>query len=67
MNLQKLLLRIHLTFVQNYINFLSAGGSQSPKELIKHFGFDIEDEHFWQLGISEIESLLKEFKGMCDA
>jgi oligoendopeptidase F len=56
-----------VTFVQNYINFLSAGGSQSPKELIKHFGFDIEDEHFWQLGISEIESLLKEFKGMCDA
>lgn len=54
-------------FVQNYTNFLSAGGSQSPKELIKHFGFDIEDEHFWQLGISEIESLLKEFKGMCDA
>ena len=56
-----------VTFVQNYINFLSAGGSQSPKELIKHFRFDIEDEHFWQLGISEIESLLKEFKGMCDA
>ncbi|WP_333805132.1 M3 family oligoendopeptidase [Sulfurospirillum sp.] len=54
-------------FVQNYTSFLSAGGSQSPKELIKKFGFDIEDEHFWQLGISEIESLLKEFKGMCDA
>ena len=55
------------TFVQNYTSFLSAGGSQSPKELIKKFGFDIEDEHFWQLGISEIESLLVEFKGMCDA
>jgi len=54
-------------FVQNYTSFLSAGGSQSPKELIKKFGFDIEDEHFWQLGISEIESLLAEFKGMCDA
>jgi len=54
-------------FVQNYTSFLSAGGSQSPKELIQKFGFDIEDEHFWQLGISEIESLLKEFKGMCDA
>lgn len=55
------------TFVQNYTSFLSAGGSHSPKELIKKFGFDIEDEHFWQLGIDEIESLLREFKGMCDA
>lgn len=54
-------------FVQNYTSFLSAGGSQSPKELIKKFGFDIEDEHFWKLGIGEIENLLKEFKGMCDA
>ena len=53
-------------FVQNYISFLSAGGSQSPKELIKKFGFDIEDEAFWQLGIDEIKSLLEEFKGMCD-
>jgi len=54
-------------FVQNYTSFLSAGGSQSPKELIKKFGFDIEDENFWQLGIGEIESILAEFKGMCDA
>ena len=52
-------------FVQNYIAFLSAGGSQSPKELIKKFGFDIEDEQFWQLGIDEIKVLLEEFKGMC--
>lgn len=54
-------------FIQNYISFLSAGGSQSPKNLIAKFGFDIEDEAFWQLGILEIESLLKEFKEMCDA
>jgi len=54
-------------FVQNYTSFLSAGGSQSPKELIKKFGFDIEDENFWKLGIGEIESILAEFKGMCDA
>ena len=56
-----------VAFVQNYTSFLSAGGSQSPKELIKKFGFDIEDEDFWQLGIGEIEILLKEFKGMCNA
>jgi len=54
-------------FVQNYTSFLAAGGSQSPKELIKKFGFDIEDEQFWQLGINEIKILLDDFKGMCDA
>lgn len=54
-------------FIKNYTSFLSAGGSQSPKELIKKFGFDIEDEHFWKLGIREIENILEEFKGMSDA
>ncbi|MBV5277444.1 MAG: M3 family oligoendopeptidase [Campylobacteraceae bacterium] len=54
-------------FVKNYVSFLSAGGSQSPKELIKKFHFDIEDENFWKLGIGEIENLLEEFKGMSDA
>lgn len=53
-------------FVQTYTAFLSAGGSQSPKELIQKFGFDIEDENFWKLGIGEIEILLEEFKGLCD-
>lgn len=54
-------------FVKKYTQFLSAGGSQSPKALIECFGFDIEDEAFWALGISEIEGILEEFKGMCDA
>lgn len=54
-------------FVKNYVSFLSAGGSQSPKELIKKFNFDIEDENFWKLGIGEIKNLLEEFKGMTDA
>ena len=54
-------------FVKNYTHFLSAGGSQSPKELIAMFGFNIEDEAFWELGMGEIESILKEFKGLCDA
>ena len=41
---------------------LSLGGSVSPKELISVFGFDVEDENFWQFGFCEIEKLLKEFK-----
>ncbi|EAK0465047.1 oligoendopeptidase F [Campylobacter upsaliensis] len=49
-------------FKELYIKMLSRGGSVSPKELIGVFGFDVEDENFWQFGICEIEKLLKEFK-----
>ena len=54
-------------FIENYTCFLSAGGSKSPKELISKFGFDIESEEFWQMGIKEIEKLLKEWGGICNA
>jgi oligoendopeptidase F len=49
-------------FKQKYIEFLSAGGSKSPKELVSIFGFDIEDEKFWQTGIDEIKKMVNEFK-----
>jgi len=49
-------------FKKKYIKFLSSGGSKSPKSLIKSFGFDIEDEKFWQIGINEVERMLNEFK-----
>ena len=50
------------SFKKKYIRFLSSGGSKSPKALIKSFGFDIDDETFWQIGIDEVANLLKEFK-----
>lgn len=51
-------------FVDNYISFLSAGGSKSPECLIGKFDFDIESEEFWEIGIGEIKKLLEEFKGL---
>lgn len=54
-------------FVETYINFLSSGGSKSPKELIDKFGFDIDDSEFWKIGIGEIKVMLKDFKGMINA
>ncbi len=53
-------------FMENYIRFLSSGGSKSPKELIEAFGFDIEDEKFWQIGMDEVKKLLEEFKELRD-
>lgn len=49
-------------FVEKYEAFLSAGGSKSPKELVGYFGFDIEDEEFWQIGLNEIKKLIDELK-----
>lgn len=49
-------------FVEKYEEFLSLGGSRSPKELVSIFGFDIEDSAFWEIGIEEVKKLLSEFK-----
>lgn len=49
-------------FVPKYTQFLSAGGSKSPKDLVKIFGFDIEDSAFWEVGINEVKKLLGEFE-----
>ncbi|ANV97535.1 oligoendopeptidase F [Helicobacter enhydrae] len=51
-------------FVKTYIEFLSAGGSRSPRDLIATFGFDIEDERFWEIGIKQIKILLEEFQAL---
>lgn len=48
-------------FKELYIKMLSLGGSVSPKELVAMFGFDIEDENFWEIGIKEIQKLINEF------
>ena len=51
-------------FVQIYTEFLSLGGSRSPKELVAKFCFDIEDAKFWQIGINEVKKLVDEFEGL---
>lgn len=51
-------------FVELYTEFLSSGGSRSPKELVGLFKFDIDDEKFWDIGLSQVRVLLDEFKGL---
>ena len=48
-------------FVEIYTKFLSLGGSKSPKELVGMFGFDINDEKFWNIGIDQVANLVNEF------
>ncbi|CBG40105.1 M3 family oligoendopeptidase [Helicobacter mustelae] len=50
------------SFVGVYEEFLSSGGSKSPRELVSAFGFDIEDPKFWNIGMKEVKKMLKEFE-----
>lgn len=49
-------------FVEIYTEFLTLGGSKSPKEMIAMFNLDINSQEFWQIGLNEVEKLVKKFK-----
>lgn len=51
-------------FPKKYKEFLSLGGSKSPKDLVKIFGFDVEDINFWQFGMNEVNNMLGEFESL---
>ncbi|RDU69613.1 oligoendopeptidase F [Helicobacter cholecystus] len=48
-------------FIAQYIEFLSAGGSASPRDLVMKFGFDVENEEFWKIGMQQVQNLLVDF------
>lgn len=47
-------------FIDSVKDFLSAGSSDSPKNIFKKLGINTADKTFWDKGIKEIENLLKE-------
>ena len=49
-------------FVEIYTEFLTLGGSKSPKEMVEMFNLDINSQEFWQIGLNEVEKLVKNFK-----
>jgi oligoendopeptidase F len=46
-------------FVGPYLEFLSAGGSAAPAELLGALGLDITDPAVWDLGFAEMERMLE--------
>lgn len=54
-------------FVGKYRAFLAAGGSKSPSELVASFGLDIESDRFWEIGMKEVEKMLKEFRQLVES
>ncbi|KKQ41430.1 MAG: Oligoendopeptidase, pepF/M3 family [Microgenomates group bacterium GW2011_GWC1_37_8] len=51
-------------FILKVKEFLSAGLSDSPKNIFSKLGIDITDNKFWEKGISEVEYLLLETESL---
>ena len=51
-------------FIDKVKEFLSAGLSDSPKNIFRKLGVDITDRTFWDKGLDEIERLLHETEGL---
>jgi oligoendopeptidase F len=47
-------------FILKVKDFLSAGLSDSPRNIFMRLGIDISDREFWGNGLEEVESLLEE-------
>jgi len=45
-------------------DFLSAGTSESPKDIFIKMGIDISDKEFWNKGLDEVENLLNETENL---
>jgi oligoendopeptidase F len=48
------------TFVDAYLDFLAAGGSTRPDELVKRIGMDITDPGFWDSGLKILDGMVAE-------
>ncbi len=47
------------SFVPKYLTLLESGGNNTPYELVKPFGVDLDDPAFWQGGLNTIDEMLK--------
>jgi oligoendopeptidase F len=51
-------------FIDKVKGFLSAGLSDSPKNIFMKLGIDISDRGFWDTGLDEVETLLQETRDL---
>jgi len=53
-------LEVGQPFVEQYLDFLAAGGSTRPDELVKRLGMDITDPGFWDAGLKILDGMVTE-------
>ena len=54
-------------FVERYLEFLAAGGSTRPDELVKTLGMDITDPGFWDAGLTILDGMVTEIERLAEA
>jgi oligoendopeptidase F len=47
-------------FVDDYLEFLAAGGSTRPDDLVRRLGMDITDPGFWDAGLKILDGMVTE-------
>ena len=55
------------SFVDSYLDFLAAGGSQRPDELVRTLGMDITDPGFWDAGLGILDGMVGEVEELAKA
>ena len=56
-----------VSFVTNYVSFLSAGDSQHPEKLLRNMmGIDIRQASFWKGGLAGLEAMVDEAVSLAD-
>lgn len=53
--------------VDDYLDFLSAGGSTRPDELVNRIGMDITDPGFWDAGLQILDGMVTEVERLSGA
>ena len=53
--------------VDDYLEFLAAGGSTRPDELVKRIGMDITDPGFWDAGLTILDGTVTQIERLADA
>jgi len=54
-------------FAERYLEMLSSGGTKHHRELLKPFGLDASEPHFWSMGLKVIEGFIDELEEMDQA
>ena len=49
-------------FVDRYLDFLAAGGSTRPDELVRTLGMDITDPGFWDAGLTILDGMVAQIE-----
>ena len=60
-------LEVGPSFVDEYLEFLAAGGSTRPDELVRRLGMDITDPGFWDAGLKILDGMVTEVERLAPA